>query len=53
MTDTLSPTERTSLLNDNKKEEKWKDLLPYYPVIIASCIMSIVCGLNDGTIGKL
>ncbi|CAO3642025.1 unnamed protein product [Cunninghamella blakesleeana] len=51
MTDTSNPTERTSLLNDNKKEEKWSDLIPHIPVIVASCVMSIVVGLNDGTIG--
>ncbi|KAI9307744.1 major facilitator superfamily domain-containing protein [Cunninghamella echinulata] len=51
MTDTVNPTERTSLLNNDKKEEKWQDLIPHFPVLTASCIMSIVVGLNDGTIG--
>ncbi|KAI8097422.1 major facilitator superfamily domain-containing protein [Halteromyces radiatus] len=52
-TSTISD-ERTHLLNrsfEERQPEQWKDLIPHLPVLLTSCFMSIVIGLNDGAIG--
>ncbi|KAI8143552.1 major facilitator superfamily domain-containing protein [Fennellomyces sp. T-0311] len=35
------------------KQETWSDLKPYVRPLLASNVISVVCGLNDGSIGAI